>query len=96
MTTTSRICTMHKERTGWQGAPAIGLVVRNAYFASPEFSDFLESLGITCDIDISNRQSRIFTVQADLDAAKAALAPYFGEMDAKGIATYNGKFGVTK
>ena len=101
MTTT---CTMHKERTGWQGKPAIAIVIRNAARVNPvtileqvngkqnAFCAYLDSLGIVCSIDISNRRERIFTDQAELNTVKAEIAKYFGPANAEGISEYNGTF----
>ena len=95
---------MHKERTGWQGKPAIAIVIRNAARVNPvtileqvngkqnAFCAYLDSLGIVCSIDISNRRERIFTDQAELNTVKAEIAKYFGPANAEGISEYNGTF----
>lgn len=103
MTSTST-CTMHKERTGWQGKPAIAIVIRNARRVNPvtildqvngkqsAFCTYLDSLGLVCAIDISNRRERIFTDQAELDTVTAEIAKYFNPQNAEGISEYNGTF----
>jgi hypothetical protein len=97
-------CTMHKERTGWQGKPAIAIVIRNAARVNPvtileqvngktnAFCAYLDSLGIISSIDISNRRERIFTDQTELNTIAAAISKYFGPPNAEGVSGYNGAF----
>jgi hypothetical protein len=62
------------------GKPAVRFTVFRAN-ASPELRDAIKKAGYTLDTDIANQYSIYVTTQAEMEAAQAAVKPFF---DAKG------------